>query len=199
MTPQLVLASSSPFRRMLMENAGLVFEAVAADIDERRIEAALEDAHARPEQVAVELARAKALEVSRRMTGALVIGSDQTMSLGERVYHKPKDVEEAKRHVLSLSGKTHRLNSGIALARDGEVLWDHLSHADLTVRTLSADFVERYVARCGDKLLGSVGAYQLEGEGIQLFSEIRGDYFTILGLPMLPLLDKLRDLRAIDG
>lgn len=199
MTPQLVLASSSPFRRMLMENAGLVFEAVAADIDERRIEAALEDAHARPEQVAVELARAKALEVSRRMTGALVIGSDQTMSLGERVYHKPKDVEEAKRHVLSLSGKTHRLNSGIALARDGEVLWDHLSHADLTVRTLSADFVERYVARCGEKLLGSVGAYQLEGEGIQLFSEIRGDYFTILGLPMLPLLDKLRDLRAIDG
>jgi len=198
-TPQLVLASSSPFRRMLMENAGLVFEAVAADIDERRIEAALEDAHARPEQVAVELARAKALEVSRRMTGALVIGSDQTMSLGERVYHKPKDVEEAKRHVLSLSGKTHRLNSGIALARDGEVLWDHLSHADLTVRTLSADFVERYVARCGEKLLGSVGAYQLEGEGIQLFSEIRGDYFTILGLPMLPLLDKLRDLRAIDG
>jgi septum formation protein len=198
-TPQLVLASSSPFRRMLMENAGLVFEAVAADIDERRIEAALEDAHARPEQVAVELARAKALEVSRRMNGALVIGSDQTMSLGERVYHKPKDVEEAKRHVLSLSGKTHRLNSGIALARDGEVLWDHLSHADLTVRTLSADFVEGYVARCGDKLLGSVGAYQLEGEGIQLFSEIRGDYFTILGLPMLPLLDKLRDLRAIDG
>ncbi|MEH6692278.1 MAG: Maf-like protein [Pseudorhizobium pelagicum] len=199
MTPQLVLASSSPFRRMLMENAGLVFEAVAADIDERRIEAALEDTHARPEQVAVELARAKALEVSRRMTGALVIGSDQTMSLGDRVYHKPKDVEEAKRHVLSLSGKTHRLNSGIALARDGEVLWDHLSHADLTVRTLSADFVEGYVARCGEKLLGSVGAYQLEGEGIQLFSEIRGDYFTILGLPMLPLLDKLRDLRAIDG
>ena len=199
MTPQLVLASSSPFRRMLMENAGLVFEAVAADIDERRIEAALEDAHARPEQVAVELARAKALEVSRRMNGALVIGSDQTMSLGERVYHKPKDVEEAKRHVLSLSGKTHRLNSGIALARDGEVLWDHLSHADLTVRTLSADFVEGYVARCGENLLGSVGAYQLEGEGIQLFSEIRGDYFTILGLPMLPLLDKLRDLRAIDG
>lgn len=199
MTPQLVLASSSPFRRMLMENAGLVFEAVAADIDERRIEAALEDAHARPEQVAVELARAKALEVSRRMTGALVIGSDQTMSLGDRVYHKPKDVEEAKRHVLSLSGKTHRLNSGIALARDGEILWDHLSHADLTVRTLSADFVEGYVARSGEKLLGSVGAYQLEGEGIQLFSEIRGDYFTILGLPMLPLLDKLRDLRAIDG
>lgn len=199
MTPLLVLASSSPFRRMLMENAGLAFQAMAADIDERGIERGLEETDARPEQVAVELARAKALDVSRRMPGALVIGSDQTMSLGDRVYHKPKDLEEAKRHVLSLSGKTHRLNSGIALARDGEILWDHLSHADLTVRTLSAHFVDGYVARCGEKLLGSVGAYQLEGEGIQLFSEIRGDYFTILGLPMLPLLDKLRDLRAIDG
>lgn len=199
MTPLLVLASSSPFRRMLMENAGLAFQAMAADIDERGIERELEETDARPEQVAVELARAKALDVSRRIPGALVIGSDQTMSLGDRVYHKPKDLEEAKRHVLSLSGNTHRLNSGIALARDGEVLWDHLSHADLTVRTLSAQFVDGYVARCGEKLLGSVGAYQLEGEGIQLFSEIRGDYFTILGLPMLPLLDKLRDLRAIDG
>jgi septum formation protein len=184
---------------MLMENAGLAFQAMAADIDERGIERELEETDARPEQVAVELARAKALDVSRRIPGALVIGSDQTMSLGDRVYHKPKDLEEAKRHVLSLSGNTHRLNSGIALARDGEVLWDHLSHADLTVRTLSDGFVDGYVARCGEKLLGSVGAYQLEGEGIQLFSEIRGDYFTILGLPMLPLLDKLRDLRAIDG
>lgn len=199
MRSPLVLASSSPFRRMLMENAGLDFEAVPADIDERRIEAELEGNHTRPEQVAVELARAKALEVSRRMTGSLVIGSDQTMSLGDRVFHKPKDIAEAKHHVLSLSGKTHRLNSGVALARDGKILWEYLSHADLTVRTLSADFVEGYVARCGDKLLGSVGAYQLEGEGIQLFSEIRGDYFTILGLPMLPLLDKLRDLHAIDG
>ncbi|MFN7102641.1 MAG: Maf-like protein [Pseudorhizobium sp.] len=199
MTPLLVLASSSPFRRMLMKNAGLAFEALAADIDERRLEAGLAETNARPDRVAVELARAKALDVSRRMPGALVIGSDQTMSLGDRVYHKPRDLEEARRHILSLSGKTHRLNSGIALARDGEVLWDHLSHADLTVRELSVEFVDGYVARCGDTLLGSVGAYQLEGEGIQLFSEIRGDYFTILGLPMLPLLDKLRDLRAIDA
>lgn len=199
MTPLLVLASSSPFRRMLMDNAGLAFQAMAADIDERGIERGLEETNARPDQVAVELARAKAVDVSRRMPGALVIGSDQTMSLGGRVYHKPRDLEEAKRHILSLSGKTHRLNSGIALARDGEVLWDHLSHADLTVRELSVEFVDGYVARCGDTLLGSVGAYQLEGEGIQLFSEIRGDYFTILGLPMLPLLDKLRDLRAIDA
>ena len=199
MKPTLVLASSSPFRRMLMDNAGLSFDAQAADIDERAIEAVLAQSNANPEQVASELARAKALDVSRRIPDAIVIGSDQTMSLGNSVYHKPKNREEAKNHILSLSGKTHRLNSAIALAQNGELLWDHISHADLTVRPLTDEFVEGYIVRCGDKLLGSVGAYQLEGEGIQLFSEIQGDYFTILGLPMLPPLAKLRDLGAIDG
>lgn len=198
MTPSLVLASSSPFRRALMENAGLSFAAIAAEIDERALEAGLEEGKASPDRVALELARAKAVDVSRNIPGAVVIGSDQTMSLGDRVYHKPGSIEEAKRQVLSLSGQTHRLNSAVALARDGGIMWDHISHADLTVRSLSERFVEGYVARCGEKLLGSVGAYQLEGEGIQLFSEIRGDYFTILGLPMLPLLQKLRELGAID-
>ncbi|MCF6369029.1 Maf-like protein [Rhizobium halophilum] len=198
MKPLLVLASSSPFRRMLMDNAGLTFETRAASIDERAIEAALAD-DATPDNVAMELARAKALDVSRDLQGALVLGSDQTMSLGERVYHKPKDLDEAKRHLLSLSENTHRLNSAIALAQDDRIIWEHVSHAELTVRPLSESFVERYIQRCGDKLLGSVGAYQLEGEGIQLFSEIRGDYFTILGLPLLPLLGKLRELGAIDG
>ena len=197
MPSPLVLASSSPFRRMLMENAGLTFESHAADIDERKIEASLEGAS--PDQVALALAGAKALEVSRRYSGALVIGSDQTMSLGNRVFHKPKSLEEAKENLLSLSGKTHRLNSAIAIARDHDVLWEHVSHADLTVRPLSEAFVDRYLVRVGEKAFSSVGAYQLEGEGIQLFSEIEGDYFTILGLPMLPLLDKLRELAAIDG
>lgn len=199
MTSSLVLASSSPFRRMLMKNAGLAFDTRAAEIDERAIEAELEALEATPDQVAMELARAKALDVSRHCPDALVIGSDQTMSLGQRVYHKPKDLEEARDHILSLSGKTHRLNSAIALVRGGEILWNHVSHADLTVRPLSLAFVDGYVERCGDKLLGSVGAYQLEGEGIQLFSEIQGDYFTIIGLPMLPLLAKLRGLGAIHG
>lgn len=198
MKPLLVLASSSPFRRMLMDNAGLTFKTRAASIDERAIEATLVDG-VTPGNVAMELARAKALDVSRDLQGALVLGSDQTMSLGERVYHKPKDLDEAKRHLLSLSGNTHRLNSAIALAQDDRVIWEHVSHAELTVRPLSESFVERYIQRCGDKLLGSVGAYQLEGEGIQLFSEIRGDYFTILGLPLLPLLEKLREIGAIDG
>lgn len=197
MTSPLVLASSSPFRRMLMENAGLTFESQAADIDERKIEASLEGAS--PDQVALTLARAKALEVSQRHSDALVIGSDQTMSLGNRVFHKPKSLGEAKENLLSLSGKTHRLNSAIAIVRDHGVLWEHVSHADLTVRPLTEAFVDRYLARVGEKAFSSVGAYQLEGEGIHLFSEIEGDYFTILGLPMLPLLDKLRELAAIDG
>ena len=197
MTSPLVLASSSPFRRMLMENAGLTFESQAADIDERKIEASLEGAS--PDQVALTLARAKALEVSQRHSDALVIGSDQTMSVGNRVFHKPKSLGEAKENLLSLSGKTHRLNSAIAIVRDHGVLWEHVSHADLTVRPLTEAFVDRYLARVGEKAFSSVGAYQLEGEGIQLFSEIEGDYFTILGLPMLPLLDKLRELAAIDG
>ncbi|MCQ1852146.1 Maf-like protein [Neorhizobium galegae] len=197
MTVPLVLASSSPFRRMLLENAGLAFESRAADIDERKIEAGLEGAS--PDQVALTLAKAKAVDVSRHFPGALVIGSDQTMSLGGRVYHKPKTLAEAKENLLSLSGKTHRLNSAIAFARDSQIVWEHVAHADLTVRGLSETFVDRYLSRVGEKVYGSVGAYQLEGEGIQLFSKIEGDYFTILGLPMLPLLEKLRELGAING
>jgi septum formation protein len=193
----LVLASSSPFRRMLLENAGLTFQSRAADIDEREIEATLGDAG--PDEVAVTLAKAKALDVSRHFPGAVVIGSDQTMSLEERVYHKPASRDEARETILSLSGRTHRLNSAVAFAVDGEIVWEHVSHALLTARELSVDYVERYLDRVGDKAFSSVGAYQLEGEGIHLFSQIEGDYFTILGLPMLPVLEQLRRLGAIDG
>jgi len=196
-TLPLVLASSSPFRRMLMDNAGLSFESRTAEIDERAIEAGLDNAG--PDETAATLARAKAMDVSRHFPGAIVIGSDQTMSLGDRVYHKPRSIAEARENVLSLSGKTHRLSSAIALVQDGKPIWEHVAHADLTVRDLSEAFVDRYLERVGEKVFTSVGAYQLEGEGIQLFSRIEGDYFTILGLPMLPLLDKLRLLGAIDG
>ena len=197
MRQPLILASSSPFRRMLMENAGLAFESHPATIDEREIEASLGDAS--PDEVALALAEAKALDVSARHPGTLVLGSDQTMSLGSRVYHKPRSTEEARENLLSLSGATHRLNSAMALASDGQILWKHVSHADLTVRELSEAFVDRYLSRVGDQVFGSVGGYQLEGEGIQLFSRIEGDYFTILGLPMLPLLEELRALGVIDA
>jgi len=199
MTPKLILASSSPFRRMLMENAGITFEAHPAEIDERAIEAPLEQDGATPDAIAMVLAKAKARDVSGRFAGALVIGSDQTMSLGDRAFHKPKSMGEAADHLIALSAKTHRLNSAIAIAYNGDIIWEHMSRAELTMRELTTDFVTRHLKRVGDRALSSVGAYQLEGEGLQLFSKIDGDYFTILGLPMLPLLEKLRELEAIDG
>ena len=199
MTSTLILASSSPFRRMLMDNAGLVFQSVPAAIDERAIEEPLEREGASPQVVALVLARAKAREVAARSPSALVIGSDQTMSLGSRVYHKPADLDQAREQLMSLSGQTHQLNSAVVIMRDADVLWEHVAQAQLTVRALTSDFVERYLQRVGPKALTSVGGYQLEGEGIQLFSAVDGDYFTILGLPMLPLLNALRNLGAIDG
>ena len=199
MTPPLILASQSPFRRMLMENAGLAFSAEAAAIDERAVEAALSERNPTPPEVAAALAVEKAQDVAGRNPGALVIGSDQTLSLEGRVFHKPADMAEAKSHLLSMSGRTHELNCGVALVRDGETLWNHVSIARLTMRPLSEDFVDRHLARVGTRVLASVGAYQLEGEGVQLFERIDGDYFTILGLPLLPLLAKLRNLGAIDA
>ena len=198
MTP-LILASQSPFRRMLMENAGLAFRAEAAVIDERAAEAALAALNPTPAEIAEALAVEKARDVAGRNPGALVIGSDQTLSLEGRVFHKPADMAEAKAHLAAMSGRTHSLNCGVALLRDGDILWRHVSIARLTMRPLSEAFIERHLERVGTRVLASVGAYQLEGEGVQLFERIDGDYFTILGLPLLPLLAKLRDLGAIDA
>lgn len=195
----LILASQSPFRRMLMENAGLSFSTEAARIDERAVETALAVRNPSPQDVAETLAIEKARDVAGRHPGALVIGSDQTLSLDGRVFHKPADIGEAKSHLTSMAGRTHSLNCGIALVRDGELLWSDVSVAHLTMRPLSESFIDRHLSRVGDKVLASVGAYQLEGEGVQLFERIDGDYFTILGLPLLPLLAKLRDLGAIDA
>ncbi len=199
MSASLILASSSPFRRMLMTNAGLAFDWKAATIDERAIEKPLEEKGASPQEVALVLAEAKALNVAETCPEAIIIGSDQTMSLGDRVYHKPRDMADARDHLLSLSGQTHQLNSAVVLVRGSTPVWTHMSSARLTMRKLSPDFIDRHLERVGEKALSSVGAYQLEGEGIQLFEKIEGDYFTILGLPMLPLLEKLRELRVIDA
>lgn len=199
MKHELILASSSASRQMLMRNAGLVFSAIPADIDERAIDERLEKDGASPLEVALQLAQAKALAVSEAHPSAIVLGCDQTMSLAGRVYHKPKDLEEAHAHLMSLSGKTHRLNSAAVLVKGGEMIWQTVTNADLTVRELTAEFVTRHLQSVGKKALTSVGAYQLEGEGIQLFTSIEGDYFTILGLPLLPLLEKLRELGVIDG
>ncbi len=199
MTARLVLASGSPFRKAMLVNAGLDVEAVPARVDERALEAPLQDSGVSPEDVALVLAEAKAVEVAPRRPGALVLGCDQTLSLGDTVFHKPADMEGARRHLLALSGKTHHLNSAAVLARDGEVLWRHVGVASLTMRRLEPAFIGRYLARVGEKALASVGAYQVEGEGIQLFEKIEGDYFTIVGLPLLAVLARLRELGAIDG
>ncbi|RUV76178.1 MAG: Maf-like protein [Mesorhizobium sp.] len=199
MAEKIILASGSPFRKALLVNAGVAVEAVPAEVDERALEAPLKDSGISPEDVALVLAEAKATEVSERKAGALVLGCDQTLSLGDELFHKPADMEGARRHLLALSGKTHQLNSAVVLARDGAVLWRHVGIASLTMRKLDPAFIGRHLARVGAKALSSVGAYQIEGEGIQLFERIEGDYFTIVGLPLLPALAKLRDIGAIDG
>ncbi len=195
----LILASKSPFRAMLLTHAGVPFTAESAQINERVIEEPMHKAGVMPKQIALELAKAKALDVSRRNQAALVIGSDQTLSLGSEVFHKPEGLAGAKRHLQALSGKTHQLNSGVALAQGGKVVWEHLSVASLTMRVLSDGFIGRHLARVGERVLSSVGAYQYEDEGVQLFEVIDGDYFTIVGLPLLPLLKQLRERGFIDG
>lgn len=199
MAEKLILASSSPFRKALLVNAGLDVEAVAADVDERSLEVPFRNSGVSPEDVALVLAEAKAIDVSERRPGKLVLGCDQTLSLGNEVFHKPTDMEGARRHLLALSGRTHQLNSAAVLVRDGTVLWRHVGVANLTMRSLSPAFIGRHLARVGKKALASVGAYQIEAEGVQLFEKIDGDYFTIVGLPLLALLAELRKLGAIDA
>lgn len=196
---QLILASTSPFRRQLLENAGLKVQPVAPQTDERAVEKTLEGSDMNPEDIAAILAEAKAAEVSERFPDAWVVGGDQTLSLGDEVFHKPADMEGARRHLLALSGKTHQLNSAIVIARNGEAVWRHVAIARMTMRQLDPAFIGRHLSRVGDIALKSVGAYQVEGEGIQLFERIEGDYFTIVGVPLLPLLHKLRELEVIDG
>lgn len=195
----IILASGSPFRRKMLDDAGVLIRVEKPVVDERVIEETVAGSGVTPSELAAILAEAKAMEVSGRFPGALVIGCDQTMALGDEVFHKPKDMEGARRHLLALSGRTHELNSAVALARGGEVIWRHVSAAHLTMRTLDPVFIGRHLSRVGERALQSVGAYQIEGEGIQLFEEIEGDHFTIVGLPLLPLLSELRELGAIDG
>lgn len=199
MTTRIILASASPFRLAMLRNAGIETEANPSRIDERAVEEAVGDAAISPENLAWILAEAKAEEVSERFPGALVIGSDQTLSLGDEVLHKAADMEEARRRLLKLSGRTHHLNSAVVLARDGKALWGHVSVASMTMRKLDPAYVGRYLSRVGDQVLRSVGVYQIEGEGIQLFDSIEGDHFTIVGMPLLPLVAELRRLGAIDG
>jgi len=189
---KLVLASKSASRRRLLESAGLAFEVEAADIDERALESEFLAAGGRSEGLALALARAKALEVSARRPGAPCIGADQILTLEGRLLHKSETMESAARTLRALSGRTHRLTSAFAIAREGRILGEGQERADLTMRALDSRQIALYLACAGPGVLASVGVYQIEGLGVHLFDAIDGDHATILGLPMLKLLARLR-------
>lgn len=195
--PQVILASASPSRRQILANAGVSFRVEPAPVDEAEVKEALRAEDAPAAAVAETLAELKAAHVSRRHPGALVIGADQMLDCGGVWLDKPQSVEEAAGHLAFLSGKTHRLLASVCVLRAGARLWHHNEDAALTMRTLGEDFIAGYLEKVGELALQSVGAYQLEGLGAQLFSRIEGDYFTILGLPLLPLLDFLRNHQVV--
>ncbi len=191
----LILASQSAARRMLLANAGIAFDAALADIDERGIQQ--RSKLTAPGEIAALLAEQKAAFVSLRHPGRYVVGADQTLSVGDRLFNKPADRDQAAQQLRDLSGKTHELHSAVAVACDGATLFAHVSIAHMTMRQLDDAAIEAYLDAAGDKVTSSVGAYQLEGLGVHLFELIEGDHFTILGLPLLPLLKFLRGERMI--
>jgi septum formation protein len=191
----LVLASQSRARQALLLNAGIPFDAVPADIDERAVQHA--SGLTSPGEIAARLAEEKAAQVSSRLPGRLVLGADQTLALGERSFHKPADRAQAVAQLRALSGRRHELHSAIALVRNGQTVFADVSVARMTMRQLDDAQIEGYLNEAGEAATASVGAYQLEGLGVHLFSGIHGDHFTILGLPLVPLLEFLRAQRLL--
>ena len=191
----LILASQSSARKMLLANAGLEFKAITADIDERGIQAASRLSN--PREIALLLAREKARAVSFLHPGSHVIGADQTLALCDRLFNKPAGRPQAMAQLRELAGNCHELNSAVAVAHDGKIVFEDVSVARMTMRQMTEAELSAYLGAAGDAVTTSVGAYQLEGLGIHLFERIEGDHFTILGLPLLPLLAFLRRERLV--
>jgi septum formation protein len=189
----LILASGSAVRATLLRQAGLVFEIQNSRVDEDVIKESFTVSNNTDiDALTLELAAAKANAVSALHPNALVIGADQILSCENHRYDKPRDMDEARANLMKFRGRPHRLHSGVVIAQAGKIIWQHSDHADLTMRDFSDAFLDNYLAEVGPKVMASVGCYQLEGLGVQLFDKIEGDYFTILGLPLLPLLEVLR-------
>jgi septum formation protein len=186
----LILASQSRARQALLANAGIAFEAIPAGIDEREIQRA--SGLAEPGEIASLLARQKALWVSSRQPDRIVVGADQTLALAKQLFSKPAGRAQAADQLRALAGNRHELHSAVAVARDGKILFETVSVARMAMRQLSEAEIDAYLDEAGAAVTTSVGAYQLEGLGIHLFERIEGDHFTILGLPLLPLLAFLR-------
>ncbi|MES2029603.1 MAG: Maf family protein [Pseudomonadota bacterium] len=186
----LILASQSLARRELLANAGITFDAMPADIDERDIQQ--KSGLTAPGEIAALLAERKAAFISLRHPGRYVLGADQTLALGDRMFSKPAGREQAAEQLAALAGRTHELHSALAVVCDGATLFSNVSVAHMTMRKLDDAAINAYLDAAGDRVTTSVGAYQLEGLGVHLFELIEGDHFTILGLPLLPLLSFLR-------
>jgi nucleoside triphosphate pyrophosphatase len=191
----LILASQSRARQALLANAGIEFETVAAEIDERAVQQA--SSLSGPGDIAALLARQKALSVSTCWPGNFVVGADQTLALGTRLFSKPGSRAQAAEQLRTLSDRSHELHSAVAVARDGKILFESADMARMTMRRLGEAEIEAYLNEAGAVVTSSVGAYQLEGLGVHLFERIEGDHFTILGLPLLPLLAFLRNERLL--
>ena len=189
--PALVLASGSSARRALLLGAGLRFSVKVSTVDEEALKTQLLVGHAAPIEIAAVLAAAKAVEVSQTESG-LVIGADQTLDLDGRLFNKPQSLEDLREQLAQLRGQRHSLHSALALAQDGQIVWQEVVSAHLTMRDFSDAFLQAYLADHGQDVLGCVGGYKLESAGVQLFDQIEGDYFTILGLPLTGLLGALR-------
>jgi len=190
MPASLILASASPSRRQLLTDAGLRFAIEPAGIDEDEVKRSL-GSRAAPQELAETLAEMKALRVSAKHPAEFVVGADSTLACNGRMFDKPPSLDAARKQLLALRGQTHELFSSVVVARASQRLWHWSERARLTMRPFTEAFIDAYLARAGSDVLASVGAYQLEGLGAHLFTRVDGDYFTILGLPLLPLLSFL--------
>lgn len=189
----IVLASGSASRRAMLQGAGVQFQVQTAAVDETAVKDAMADETNNPARVAEVLAELKATRVSARYPGLIVLGADQMLDCDGQWFDKPQNRDQARQQLRQLRDKTHRLTSSVVAVRDGQRLWSHSEQAQLTMRRFSDQFLDHYLTQAGDDILSCVGAYQLEGLGSQLFLQIQGDYFTILGMPLLAVLDFLRE------